>query len=228
MKATYHGHAVVSLETSEGTKLLFDPFISDNHLCDLDVDTVNPDVLLITHAHADHFGDTIEIAKRTGAQVITTVEIADYLATQDVEAHGMQPGGAYEFDFGRVKFTPAIHGSSLDIDGSGKPLTLGLASGILVTVNNRTVYHMGDTALYSDMKLIGERNRIDLAFIPIGDNFTMGPEDAAVAARWLRADTVVPIHYNTFPLIEQDPDHFVNLLNEGVGIALEVGQTIDC
>ena len=227
MKATYHGHAVVSLETEDGTKLLFDPFITGNEMCDLDADTVEPDVILVTHAHSDHFGDTVDIVKRTGARVITTVEISDYLATLDIEAHGMQPGGAYKFDFGTVKFTPAIHGSSLDIDGSGKPFTLGLASGILVTADNKTVYHVGDTALYSDMKLIGERNRIDLAFIPIGDNFTMGPADASIAARWLQADCVVPVHYNTFPLIEQDPQDFINLLNEGVGIALEVGQTID-
>ncbi len=228
MKATYHGHAVVSLKTQDGTRLLFDPFITGNELCDLDADTVEPDVILVTHAHSDHFGDTIEIAKRTNAQVITTVEIADYLATHDIEAHGMQPGGAYDFDFGRVKFTPAIHGSSLVIDDSGHPKTLGLATGILVTADDRTVYHMGDTALYSDMQLIGNRHAIDLAFIPIGDNFTMGPEDAAVAARWLQADTVVPIHYNTFPLIEQDPNQFINRLGEGVGIALNVGQTIDC
>jgi L-ascorbate metabolism protein UlaG (beta-lactamase superfamily) len=227
MKATYHGHAVVSLETDDGTKLLFDPFITGNDLCDLDAETVEPDVILLTHAHADHFGDTVEIAKRTGAQVITTVEIADYLSTLDVEAHGMQPGGAHEFDFGVVKFTQAIHGSSLDIDDSGKPFTLGLAAGILVTADKRTVYHVGDTALYSDMRMIGERNYIDLAFIPIGDNFTMGPEDAAVAARWLQADCVVPVHYNTFPLIEQDPDDFVNRLGEGVGIALKVGQTLE-
>lgn len=228
MKATYHGHSVVSLELNDGTKLLFDPFITGNETCDLDADTVESDVLLITHAHADHFGDTIEIAKRTNAQVITTVEIADYLATQGIEAHGMQPGGAYEFDFGLVKFTPAIHGSSLDIDGSGNPFTLGLAAGIIVTADNRTVYHMGDTALYSDMQLIGDRNNIDLAFIPIGDNFTMGPEDAAIAARWINADTVVPIHYNTFPVIKQDPQKFIKLLHEGVGIELNIGQTIDC
>lgn len=227
MKATYHGHAVVSIDLEDGTNLLFDPFITGNELCDLNADTVEPDVILVTHAHADHFGDTVEIAKRTGAQVITTVEIADYLKTLDIEAHGMQPGGTHEFDFGVVKFTRAIHGSSLDIDGSGQPFTLGLAAGILVTADNRTVYHVGDTDLYSDMQLIGSRNRIDLAFIPIGDNFTMGPEDAAVAARWLQADCVVPVHYDTFPLIEQDPSDFVKLLGEGVGIALKVGQTLD-
>ena len=228
MKATFHGHAVVFLETEDGTKLLFDPFISGNEHTDLDVETVETDYILITHAHADHFGDTIKLANRTGALVITTVEIADYLATKDITAHGMQPGGVYDFDFGRVKLTPAIHGSSLDIDGSGNPYTLGLASGILVTADDRTVYHMGDTALYSDMKLIGDTNTIDLAFVPIGDNFTMGPEDAAIAARWIKARKVVPIHYNTFPLIEQDPNQFINLLEDGVGEILEIGDTIEC
>ena len=228
MKATFHGHAVVFLETEDGTKLLFDPFISGNEHTDLDVETVETDYILVTHAHADHFGDTIKLANRTGATVITTVEIADYLATKDITAHGMQPGGAYDFDFGRVKLTPAIHGSSLDIDGSGNPYTLGLASGILVTADDRTVYHMGDTALYSDMKLIGDTNTIDLAFVPIGDNFTMGPEDAAIAARWIKARKVVPIHYNTFPLIEQDPNQFINLLEDGVGEILEIGDTIEC
>ena len=228
LKATYHGHSVITVETNDGTKLIFDPFISGNDNTDLDVENIEVDYILVTHAHADHFGDTIEIAKRTEALVITTVEIADYLATQNIKAHGMQPGGAFEFDFGRVKFTPAIHGSSLDIDGSGQPFTLGLASGILVSADDRTVYHMGDTALYSDMKLIGDRNTIDLAFVQIGDNFTMGPEDAAVASRWIKARKVVPIHYNTFALIEQDPNRFINLLSEGVGIVLKIGQTIDC
>ena len=227
MKVNFHGHAVVFLETEDGTKLLFDPFISGNEHTDLDVETVETDYILVTHAHADHFGDTIKLANRTGALVITTVEIADYLATKDITAHGMQPGGAYDFDFGRVKLTPAIHGSSLDIDGSGNPYTLGLASGILVTADDRTVYHMGDTALYSDMKLIGDTNTIDLAFVPIGDNFTMGPEDAAIAARWIKARKVVPIHYNTFPLIEQDPNQFINLLEDGVGEILEIGDTIE-
>ncbi len=222
MKATYHGHSVVSFETNEGVKLLMDPFIKGHEACDLDVDTVEADYILVTHAHSDHLGDTIEIAKRTKAQVITTVEIAEYLDTFALDTHGMQPGGAHTFDFGRVKFTPAIHGSSLNIDGL--PVTLGLASGILITADNQTVYHLGDTALYSDMKLIGELNEIDLAFIPIGDNFTMGPEDALIAAEWLRAKKVVPIHYNTFPLIEQNPESFIHALKESEGLVPKIGE----
>lgn len=225
MKATHHGHSVVSLETKKGIKLLIDPFINGHDATDLEVDTVEADYILVTHAHADHLGDTIEIAKRTKAQVITTVELAEYLDSFDLDTHGMQPGGAYEFDFGRVKFTPAIHGSSLTIDGI--PTTLGLASGILITADGQTVYHMGDTALYSDMKLIGELNTIDLAFIPIGDNFTMGPADATIAAEWLKAKKVVPIHYNTFPLIEQDPNTFIQGLKKSEGFVPEIGETFE-
>lgn len=225
MKATFHGHAVVMLETQSGQKLLFDPFINGNELCDLDVNTVEADYIFVTHAHDDHLGDTIEIVKRTGAEVITTVEIAEYLSSFDVKAHGMQPGGSHMFGFGKVKFTPAIHGSSIEIDG--KPHTLGLASGILVTADTQTVYHVGDTALYSDMKLIGDLHDIDLAFIPIGDNFTMGPEDASLAAKWLKANKVVPIHYNTFPLIEQNPEDYIKILDEDIGFIPEIGQTFD-
>lgn len=222
MKVSYHGHSVVQLETEAGFKLLIDPFISGNGLCDLDAEKVEADYILITHAHADHLGDTIEIAKRTKAKVVTTVELAEYLDSFDLDTHGMQPGGAHEFDFGKIKMTPAIHGSSLTIEGI--PTTLGLASGLLIEADGKTVYHLGDTALYSDMKLIGELNTIDLAFIPIGDNFTMGPEDALLAAKWLKAKRVVPVHYNTFPLIEQDPKSFIDRLENEEGFIPEIGE----
>lgn len=224
MKVTYHSHSVVQIETGSGKKLLMDPFIRGNELCDLDVDTVEADYILVTHAHDDHLGDTIEIAKRTEATIITTVELAEYLESFDLDTHGMQPGGSYEFDFGKIKMTPAIHGSSLTIDGL--PHTLGLASGMLIKADGKTVYHLGDTALYSDMKLIGEKNTIDLAFIPIGDNFTMGPEDALVAARWLKAKKVVPIHYNTFPLIRQSPEEFIRNLEASEGVIPVFGEEI--
>lgn len=227
MKVTFHGHAVISVVTDDGTKLLFDPFITNHEQTDLEVGKVEVDYILVTHAHNDHFGDTIEIAKRTNAKVITTVEIADYLDNKGINGHGMQPGGAHTFDFGQVKFTPAIHGSSLLLHPDDEaPTTLGLASGILLTVDGKTLYHVGDTALYSDMKLIGERHTIDLAFVPIGDNFTMGPEDAALASKWLQAKKVVPIHYNTFPLIKQNPDAFIGLLEDGVGHILNIGESI--
>jgi len=225
VKAAHHAHSVVSLETNNGTKIIFDPFITGNEKSDLVAKDVEVDVILLTHAHADHLGDTVDIAKNNEALVVTTVEIANYLNGFGVKTHGMQPGGEHEFDFGVVKFTHAIHGSSIEIDG--KPFTLGLATGILLKNDDKTVYHVGDTALYSDMQLIGERNNIDLAFIPIGDNFTMGPEDGAIAAEWLQAKKVVPIHYNTFPLIEQDPNEYVNALQDGVGFIPEIGEQFE-
>ena len=222
MKVSVHGHSVVQLETEAGVRLIIDPFINGNDQCDLEVERIEVDYILVTHAHADHLGDTVEIAKRTGAKIITTVELAEYLASLGLETHGMQPGGAYEFDFGEVKMTPAIHGSSLTIDGI--PTTLGLASGLIIKTDEKTVYHLGDTALFSDMKLIGELEVIDLALIPIGDNFTMGPEDALLAAKWLKAKTVIPIHYDTFPLIEQDPKKFINRLEDSEGMVPEIGE----
>lgn len=221
MKAAFHGHAVVSVVLDDGTNILIDPFISGNEACDLEIDKVSPDYILLTHAHNDHFGDTIEIAQKTGATVISTVEIADYLEPMGISVHGMQPGGAYTFVFGTVKFTPAIHGSTLNVDG--EQLTLGLATGILLSADGKTLYHVGDTALYSDMKLIGEQNDIDLAFVPIGDNFTMGPKDAATAVEWLKTKQAIPIHYNTFPVIEQDPEVFISMLADGVGFIPTIG-----
>ena len=225
MKATFHGHAVVSLVTENKTKIIIDPFINGNTNCDLEVDTMQVDYIIVTHAHADHLGDTIEIAKNNNATVITTVEIAEYLESFNISTHGMQPGGSFEFEFGIIQLTPAIHGSSTTIDD--KPFTLGLATGVLITSNNKTIYHLGDTALYSDMKLIGRQNDIDLAFIPIGDNFTMGPEDAALAAEWLQPMTVVPIHYDTFPLIEQNPMEYIEMLPTNVGLIPEIGKQIE-
>ena len=227
MKVTYHGHSVVTILTDDGTKLLFDPFINGHEACDLAAERVETDYILLTHAHSDHFGDTIAIAGRTGATVIANVEIAEYLSSKGIKAYGMQPGGAYDFDFGRVKFTPAIHGSSLKLNPDDDiSTTLGLAAGILVTINGNNFYHVGDTALYSDMKLIGEMNDIDLAFVPIGDNFTMGPEDAAIATQWLKAKQAVPIHYNTFPMIKQNPEAYIDLVADGVGKVLAVGEFI--
>src|SRR5699024_11850057 len=158
MKASFHGHAVVRLELNDGTKILIDPFITGNGLTDLDANTVEADVILLTHGHSDHLGDTVDIAKRTGAKVISTVEIVNYLATLGLEdLHGMQPGGAHEFDFGKIKMTPAIHGSSIDIDGM--PFMLGLATCLLITVDIHTDYHVGDIELYFTLRHHSEYNQ---------------------------------------------------------------------
>lgn len=225
VKISYHGHSVVKVETENHT-ILIDPFITGNELCDLDASTVEADVILLTHGHNDHVGDTVDIAKRNDALVVALNELAVYLGRQGLKTHPMNIGGKYDFDFGRVKFTHAFHGSSYE-EEDGTFIYTGMPGGILLTIGDKTIYHVGDTSLFSDLKMIGEMNDIDLAFIPIGDNFTMGPEDALIAADWINADIVVPVHYNTFPPIKQDPDAFVEKLKTGEGKAMRPGDVLE-
>lgn len=225
MKVSYHGHSVVRIQTDEHT-ILIDPFLSGNSACDLDPHTVEADVILLTHGHNDHVGDTVTIAKRTGALVVALNELAVYLGAKGLQTHPMNIGGAYSFDFGRVKFTQAFHGSSYE-EEDGTFVYTGMPGGILLTIEGKTIYHVGDTALFSDLKMIGDHNDIDLAFIPIGDNFTMGPEDALIAADWIQAKTVVPVHYNTFPVIKQDGDEFARKVRTGLGHAMKIGDIIE-
>ncbi|AIE61019.1 metal-dependent hydrolase [Bacillus methanolicus] len=225
MKVSYHGHSVVKIETN-GKTIFIDPFISGNGLTDLKLDDVKPDVIIITHAHGDHVGDAIEVAKKNNSLVIANFELATYLSWQGLNTHGMHIGGAYEFDFGKVKLTPAFHGTGI-ITEKNEIIYGGMPAGVLVMAEGKTIYHAGDTALFSDMKLIGERHPIDLAFLPIGDNFTMGPEDAAYAAKLLNPKIVVPIHYNTFPPIKQDPQKFIDMLEGVSGKVLRAGEAIE-
>lgn len=225
MKVTYHGHSVVEIEAN-GKNIYIDPFITGNSQCEVKVDQVQPDVILLTHGHNDHVGDTIELAKKHDSLVIAPYELANYLNSRGVEnVHPMHIGGGHQFDFGHVKCTQAFHGSSYT-DEEGTVHYTGMPAGLLVTIDNKTIYHAGDTALFSDMKLIGELNDIELAFLPIGDNFTMGPKDAKIAAEWVNAKKVVPVHYNTFPVIEQDPHQFVESLQHQNGIVLKSGESL--
>ena len=199
LKVSWLSHASFLIEADQ-TKILIDPFVTDNPLAPVKADEVEADFILVSHGHGDHVGDTIEIAKRTGATVVSNFEIQNWLVGQGVEnAHPMHIGGGFDFDWGRVKLTIAHHGSALP-DGSygGNPC------GFLLTIQDKNIYHACDTGLFYDMKLIGETG-IDLAILPIGDNFTMGPDDALRAVKLIEPKQVVPIHYDTFDVIKQDP-----------------------
>lgn len=199
LKLTWYGHATLGLETG-GYQLLVDPFFSDNPASPVSADSVAADFILVTHGHGDHVGDTVQIAKRTGAIAISNFEIASWLGNQGINSHGQHLGGGFMHPFGYLKLTLALHGSALP-DGSygGNP-----AGFLLTTHDGEKVYMAGDTGLFGDMRLIGEEG-LDLAVIPIGDNFTMGPEDALRAVKMLQPKHVVPIHFNTWDLINQDP-----------------------
>jgi L-ascorbate metabolism protein UlaG (beta-lactamase superfamily) len=225
MKISYHGHSVVQILTN-GKTILIDPFINGNQLTDLKVDGTRPDVIILSHGHNDHVGDTVELAKKNNSLVVANHEISTYLSWQGVNTHAMHIGGAHQFEFGKIKLTQAFHGSSYETVNN-ELIYCGMPAGILFMNEGKTIYHAGDTGLFSDMKLIGERHPIDLAFLPIGDNFTMGPEDAAYAAKLLNAKTVVPIHFNTFPPIKQDPFKFIELLDDKNGKVLQPGEAIE-
>ncbi|MDY0000324.1 MAG: metal-dependent hydrolase [Polyangia bacterium] len=199
VKVTWLGHSATLIETDQ-VSLLIDPFLSGNEYASSSADEMKPDVIAITHGHGDHVGDAVEIAKRTGALCVANFEIVSWLQKRGVQnVHPQHIGGGFNYPWGRLKLTIAHHGSALP-DGSygGNP------AGILLTLGGKTIYHAGDTGLFYDMKLIGDEG-VDLAILPIGDNFTMGPEDAHRAVELIRPSYVIPIHYDTFEVIHQDP-----------------------
>lgn len=209
-----------------GKTILIDPFITGNKLTDLRVEDEKPDVILLTHGHNDHVGDTVALAKANDSLVVAPNELAIYLGWQGVNAHGMNIGGACTFDFGTVKFTQAFHSSSYTTD-QNEIIYTGMPAGILFTAEGKTIYHAGDTSLFGDMALIGKRHAIEIAFLPIGDNFTMGPEDAAEAVKLLNPKLVVPVHFNTFPPIEQHPETFKELVTGHEVQVLTPGELIE-
>lgn len=201
MNLTYYGHACFLLETG-GSKVLFDPFIRPNPLAkDVDVDAIAADYILITHGHGDHVADAEEIGKRTGAQVVAIAEIAGWFEQKGLQTVGMNLGGTLQLPFGSVTMVAAAHSSSLP-DGSYG----GVAAGYIVKAEGKTFYFAGDTALTYDMKLIGERYALDLAILPIGDHYTMGIDDALVAADWIGASKIIGMHYDSFPVIAINHD----------------------
>jgi L-ascorbate metabolism protein UlaG (beta-lactamase superfamily) len=200
MKVSYYGHACFGVEVAS-KQLLFDPFIRGNELAKaVDIQKIPADYVLITHGHEDHVGDAAEIARRTGARIISNYEVTVWLGKQGLtKTHPLNHGGGYDFDFGRAKFVNAIHSSSLP-DGTygGNP------GGFVIESREGNFYYSGDTALTLDMKLIGEATKLKFAAFPLGDNFTMGVEDAIKAAEFVRCKDVLGLHYNTFPPIQID------------------------
>ena len=231
-EAIFHGHAFVEI-LYEGKSLLIDPFIKDNPQCEISLeDVLKKDItaIIVTHGHADHVGDTLEIAKNTGCMVIATYELATWFVSQGLENVSKQHiGWEVQYDFGEekwwsVKFTSAVHGWWIEWSD-----ITGLATGVIIRIDNKSLYHAGDTALHQDMKLIGEYEAIDLAFLPIGDRFTMGVKDAVIATSFIKPKIVVPIHYNTRPLIKADATAFareVMLENLAVPKVLNPGQAV--
>jgi L-ascorbate metabolism protein UlaG (beta-lactamase superfamily) len=195
------GHAALLIE-SDGQRIVIDPFLTGNPAAAVKASDIAADAILVSHGHGDHLGDTIAIAQDTGATVVSNYEISEWLLKKGLpKVHGQQHGGAHDFPFGRVKLTLAFHGSVLP-DGcyGGNP------AGFLITLRDgKKIYDAADTGLFGDMRLIGEEG-IDLAILPIGDNYTMGPDDALRAVKLIQPKKVLPIHYNTWPVIAQDPE----------------------
>lgn len=222
MKLTFLGHSGFRFETAHAD-ILADPFLSGNPVAAVTADSLDPDFIIVTHAHGDHTGDTPQIARRSGATIISMVEICDYYERQDLKVDGLNVGGPVSYPFGRLTLTQAWHSSSFPDGTYG-----GLATGFILEADGQRVYHAGDTALFSDMKLIGQGG-LDLALLPIGSRFTMDPAAALQAVKLLQPKRVVPIHYDTFPAIRQDGHAFKAAVERETGsecLVLEPGQSL--
>ncbi len=216
-RLTWHGHSTFTLETDQGHRIMFDPYLDENPKSDIRVADVEAlDFILVSHGHFDHFQDAIPLAKKTGATVLSTFEIIGFCQEQGLEnVHALHIGGGNHFAFGYAKMTPALHGGQVDGDEEGAFTTV--PGGWWLNLNGgKRLYHAGDTALIMDMQLL--KGQVDVALLPIGDNFTMGPDDAARAVEMIEPRVVIPMHYSTWEPIEQDPNDF----REKVGGRAEV------
>ncbi len=223
MKITYLGHASLAIEIA-GKYIIVDPFITGNELAkNIDINSLKADYILVTHAHEDHILDVESIAKRTDAKIVSNFEIINHFENLGIAGHPMNHGGSWQFDFGKLTYTNAIHSSSFP-DGSygGQP------GGFLLETEDGNVYIAGDTALTMDMKLISMQTKVDLAVLPIGDNFTMGIEGAAIAAEFLVCNRILGYHYDTFGYIEIDHKKAKEIFkNKGVNLTLlEIGSSL--
>ncbi len=223
LQITYLSHSCFILDDGT-TRLIIDPFLTGNPTAPITVDDVEVQYVVLTHAHGDHMGDAFRIAGRCDAEIIAVNELADHAISKGLRAHNMHIGGGWNFPFGRLKFTIAHHGSASP-DGA----YMGEPAGVVISMGGRNVYHCGDTGLFLDMKLIGSRTHIDCMMVPIGDNFTMGIEDAVLAVEFVRPGFAIPMHYNTFPVIAADPQAFKKIvqMNGREARVMEYGETME-
>ncbi len=201
---TFHGHACFLIE-ADGRRILIDPFLTGNPAADIGPDKLPTiDAVLLSHGHSDHLGDAIAIAKRHGATIVATFELAKFCEARGTTAHAMHIGGAHLFPWGRVKLVAAVHGGAVAGDEHGTHTTT--ACGLLLTAGDKTVYHTGDTGLTMEMRLLD--GLVDVMLLPIGDNYTMGIDDAVRAVEFVKPQIAIPMHYNTWELIAADPQEF--------------------
>jgi len=226
VKITWLGHAAFLLDAEK--KVLIDPFISGNPTAPCSPEELDPDIIAVTHGHRDHLGDAIEIGKRTGCRIISIHEVANYIKSKGVFAEGMNKGGTINVEGITLTMTEALHSSS--IEASGFKFDGGCPAGFVIGIGGHSIYHAGDTGVFGDMRLIGELYEPELAFLPIGDRFTMGIKEAIKAVELIRPKLVVPMHYNTFDVIKQDPEEFKRAVEAKVDtkvVIMKPGESIE-
>jgi L-ascorbate metabolism protein UlaG (beta-lactamase superfamily) len=227
-RLTWHGHSCFTLETTSGHRLMLDPWLDENPSADIRTDQVKHlDFVLCSHGHSDHFADAIPLCRETGATLLGAFELVAFAQSKGVRnAHALHIGGGHHFPFGYAKMTPAMHGGQVAGDEAGTYTTHAGGWWLDLAENSGRLYHAGDTALMLEMQLL--KGKVDVALLPIGDNYTMGPDDAVQAVEFIAPRTVIPMHYNTFDLIKQDPHAFARRVGERANVhVLEPGQSYE-